>query len=95
MNVLEPKGVCGDADGRSITGKSAEDSEREQVSRPRWDAKRYAALAGSGERRPESLRRCKMIVLFIPRASLRLCTMGTQERRAVLSAMTLLGLLSN
>jgi hypothetical protein len=33
MNVLEPKGVCSDADSRSITEKSAGFSEREQVSR--------------------------------------------------------------
>jgi hypothetical protein len=33
MSVLEPKGVCSDADSRSITGKSAGFSEREQVSR--------------------------------------------------------------
>ena len=44
MNVLEPKGACSDADCRSITGKSAGFSEREQ----RSDAKRYDCLSKHG-----------------------------------------------
>jgi hypothetical protein len=31
MNVLEPKGVCGDADGRSITGKRARGLDFDQA----------------------------------------------------------------
>ncbi len=54
MNVLEPKGVCSDADSRSITGKSAGFSEREQVSR---FARDWMLSATTAVRRQKSIAR--------------------------------------